>query len=177
MQDYSYDSADRLTSVQDTEAGQCVTRSYTYNADSDRTSLATAAPGAEGVCQTASPATEDYSYDPADRITSTGYTYDTQGDITTTPSADAGGSGDLTASYYANDMLASQNQDGQSITWRSTRRRAGTAPTRKTGSPIQITTAAAPTPSWVSAATAAGLATSATPMACSPHRSRPPASP
>ena len=60
VQDYSYDSADRLSSVQDTEAGQCVTRSYTYNADSDRTSLATAAPGAEGLCQTASPATEDY---------------------------------------------------------------------------------------------------------------------
>lgn len=151
VQDYSYDSADRLSSVQDTEAGQCVTRSYTYNADSDRTSLATAAPGAEGVCQTASPATEDYSYDPADRITSTGYTYDTQGDITTTPSADAGGSGDLTASYYANDMLASQNQDGQSITWGldptqsrySSYAQGGTTYTNHYSS-------SASTPSWVS---------------------------
>ena len=57
--------------------------------------------------------TDDETYDSADRVTSTGYAYDTQGDITTTPSANAGGTGNLTASYYANDMLASQTQNGQ----------------------------------------------------------------
>lgn len=113
----AYDKDNRLTSVQDTEAGQCTTRTYTYNANSDRTSLATAAPGTGGVCQTTGPTTENYSYDSGDRLINAGYAYDTQGDITTTPSVDAGGTGILTSTYYATDMLASQTQNGQAITW------------------------------------------------------------
>lgn len=116
-QAYTYDKANRLSTVQDTLSGQCITRTYGYNADSNRTSLATAAPGTGGVCQTANPVTVTSSYDSADRITDTGYTYDTQGDITTTPSAGAGGNGNLTATYYANNMLASQTQNGQTDTW------------------------------------------------------------
>jgi RHS repeat-associated protein len=116
-QAFTYDKADRLSTVQDTAAAQCTTRSYTYNADSDRTAQATAAPGTGGVCQTGSPVTTNHTYDSADRVTNTGYTYDTQGDITTTPAADAGGSGNLTATYYANDMLASQTQNGQATSW------------------------------------------------------------
>lgn len=57
------------------------------------------------------------SYDSAGRDTNAGYAYDAQGDITTTPSADAGGSGNLTAAYNANDMLASQTQGSQSESW------------------------------------------------------------
>jgi YD repeat-containing protein len=116
-QAYSYDNADRLTSVQDTKAGQCTTRTYAYTASSDRTSVATAAPGSGGVCTTASPSTENYTYDSADRLTNTGYTYDTQGDITATPSVDSGGNGTLNATYYANDMLASQGQASQAFSW------------------------------------------------------------
>jgi RHS repeat-associated protein len=116
-QTYGYDNDDRLASVQDTESGQCTTRSYTYNADSDRTALATASPGSGGACSTANPTTTSYTYDSADRLTDSGYTFDTQGDITSAPSADSGGNGSLTATYYANDMLASQTQDGQTITW------------------------------------------------------------
>jgi RHS repeat-associated protein len=70
-----------------------------------------------GTCQSATGTTTSWTYDSADRATSTGYTYDTQGDITTTPSADAGGSGSLTASYYANDMLAAQAQEGDTVSW------------------------------------------------------------
>lgn len=114
---YSYDAADRLTSVQDTVNSQCTTRAYSYDADSNRTSLLTFAPDTDGSCQTSSGTTTSWTYDSADRITSTGYTYDTQGDITTTPSADANGSGNLTATYYANDMLASQTQNGATIAW------------------------------------------------------------
>jgi YD repeat-containing protein len=114
---YTYDNADRLTSVQDTNAGQCTTRTYAYNAGSDRTSLATAAPASSGACQTANPTTENYTYDSADRLNNSGYTYNTQGDITTTPSVDAGGTADLTATYYANDMLASQTQAGKTMSW------------------------------------------------------------
>jgi RHS repeat-associated protein len=116
-QAYSYDNADRITGVQDALAGQCTTRTYVYNANSDRTSLATAAPASGGSCQTSGPTTKTWSYDSADRVTNSGYTYDTQGDITTTPSADAGGSGNLTATYFANDMLHSQAQNGTTLTW------------------------------------------------------------
>jgi RHS repeat-associated protein len=116
-QAYTYDKADRLSTTQDTLSGQCATRTYTYNANSDRTLLATAPPGTGGACQTTNPVSIGHSYDSADRLTNTGYTYDSQGDITTTPSSDAGGSGNLTATYYANDMLGSQSQNGQTITW------------------------------------------------------------
>jgi RHS repeat-associated protein len=116
-QSYTYDNADRLTGVQDTEAGQCVTRVYTYDTDSNRTRLARYAPNSDGSCQNSTGTTTTTPYDSADRDTSTGYAYDTQGDITTTPSADAGGSGNLAATYYANNMLASQTQSGSTITY------------------------------------------------------------
>lgn len=116
-QTYNNDNDNRLTSVQDIEAGECTTRTYTYNANSDRTSLVTAKPGPNGACTAANPSNETYTYDSADRLTNSGYTYDTLGDITTTPSDDAGGSGDLTATYYDDGMLASQSQSGQTSTW------------------------------------------------------------
>jgi RHS repeat-associated protein len=109
---YTYDNDDRLTNVQDTESGQCTTRAYTYNADSDRTSLTASAPAFDGSCQTTTSSTEDFSYDAADRLINTGYAYDTQGDITTTPSVDAGGGGPLTSTYYTSGMLDSQYQGG-----------------------------------------------------------------
>ena len=116
-QNYSYDTADRLTGVQDTEAGQCATRSYNYDADSNRTSLLSYSPATGGACQNTTGTTGNYSYDSADRPTNSGYAYDTQGDLTTTPSADAGGKGNLSATYYANDMLATQAQNGQTMSW------------------------------------------------------------
>ena len=114
----SYDTADRLTSVQDTDAGSCTTRAYGYDADSNRSSLATYAAASSGGCQsTTAASSETYAYDTADRLqssttagTTSTYAYDTQGDITTTPSVDAGGSGNLTASYFANGMLDTQTQ-------------------------------------------------------------------
>ena len=115
---YGYDNADRLKTVQDTSAGQCTTRAYTYDTDSNRTSLTTYTPGAGGVCQANSGSTTTTdAYDTADRMTNAGYAYDTQGNIITTPSADAGGNGDLTATYYANNMLASQTQNGVTSSW------------------------------------------------------------
>jgi RHS repeat-associated protein len=116
-QSFTYDNDDRLTSVDDTQAGQCTTRSYAYDADSNRTGLTTGAPSVDGSCQTSSTTTEAYSYDAADRLTNSGYSYDTQGDTTATPSVDAGGTGDATASYFANSMLASQDQGGDEETW------------------------------------------------------------
>lgn len=121
---YGYDTADRLTSVADTQSGSCTKRVYGYDADSNRTSLTTYAAAAGGACQSSSGTAETYSYDAADRLlsstiggTATTYGYDTQGDVTATPSADAGGSGTLTAAYYANGMLSSQTQSGTTYSW------------------------------------------------------------
>lgn len=114
---YSYDAADRLSAVADRQSGQCTTRAYGYDADSNRTNLTTSPPNPDGTCQTGTGTAVNHAYDASDRITDAGYTYDTLGDITTTPSADAGGSGDLTAGYYANGMLASQSQAGGTSSW------------------------------------------------------------
>lgn len=109
-QGYGYDAVDRLTNVTDKQATQCTTRSYGYDVDSNRTSATTAAPAANGACQSTGSTTVSSSYDSADRLTNTGYAYDALGRTTTTPSADAGGAGDLTGTYFANDLTATQTQ-------------------------------------------------------------------
>ncbi|MFC1431562.1 DNRLRE domain-containing protein [Streptacidiphilus sp. N1-3] len=116
-QTYTYDAADRLSTVADVQNGQCTTRGYAYDADSDRTALNTGAPAADGSCQSAAGTSTTHSYDSADRVTDTGYSYDTDGNTTTTPAADTAGGGDLTATYYVNDMLAGQTQGGVSTHW------------------------------------------------------------
>jgi len=117
QQNYTYDNDDRLTNVADTQNGQCTTRSYGFDADSNRTAATTASPAADGSCQTADSTTATSTYDAADRLTNPGYTYDTQGNTTTTPSVDAEGNGDLTATYFVDDMVASQSQGSATMTF------------------------------------------------------------
>ncbi|HEY8816496.1 MAG TPA: RHS repeat-associated core domain-containing protein [Candidatus Dormibacteraeota bacterium] len=108
---YAYDKAGRLTQAEETPAASsCTTRSYSYEADSNRTALTTHAPGAGGACEPNSAGTkQSYSYDTGDRLLATGLTYDNFGRITSLPAADAGGN-TLTTSYFSNDMVASQSQ-------------------------------------------------------------------
>lgn len=122
---YAYDADNRLTSVNDDQDGQCTVDDYSYDADSNRTAATAYSPSSSGACQTSTGTAETYSYDAADRLLDTSvagasandYVYDTQGDITDTPSVDAGNSGDLTATYFANDMTATQTQDGDTKSW------------------------------------------------------------
>ena len=112
-QGYKYDTAGRLTQVQDTPAGLgCTTRLYGYDADSNRTSETARVPGAGGVCASEGGTTVSHTYDPADRLKDTGATYDPFADTTSLPAADAGGTV-LTGSYYVNGRTASQTQNGQ----------------------------------------------------------------
>jgi RHS repeat-associated protein len=105
---YTYDKAGRLTSGQETpQGGQCTTRAYTYDADSNRTAMTTTAPGVSGVCATSNGTTQGYEYDTADRLK--GPTYDSWGRITGLPAAYAGGNA-LATRYFTNDMVASQSQ-------------------------------------------------------------------
>jgi len=111
---YSYDMVGRLTQVRDApRGGPCTTRTYSYDADSNRTALVTRSPGAGGACDTTSAGTtQNYSYDAGDRLLGTGLTYDNYGRITSLPSGYAGGGGALTTSYFSNNMVATQTQDG-----------------------------------------------------------------
>jgi RHS repeat-associated protein len=123
---YAYDNAGRLTTFQDDGAGTgCVTRTYgfgsTYSGKaSDRTSLTTYTPNADGSCQTATGGTtKTWTYDSADRPTTVGYTYDSLGRTTTVPAADTQlpTAGNLTATYNVNDLVHTLTSGGATSTY------------------------------------------------------------
>ena len=119
-QDYSYDNLGRLRSVLDTVAGQCSSRIYTYDKDSNRLSKKVRSPGAGGTCPSSGGTVTNSAYDAADRLTTSGVTYDTLGRIAAIPpshaSALAGGGG-LSTTYSANDMPRTQTQDDVTKGW------------------------------------------------------------
>jgi RHS repeat-associated protein len=120
-QAYAYDNAGRLTQVQNTPAGKgCTTRIYAYDEDTNRLNLTTREPNTKGECAsegTSSETHEPHLYDSADRLADPGVSYNTFGDITALPPADAGGGNldELTNTYYVDNQLASQTQEGQTI--------------------------------------------------------------
>lgn len=116
-QSYRYDQAGRLTTVQDTPARQgCSTRLYGFNANSNRTSLTSRDPNADGSCATSGGTTASSNYDTADRITDVGYRYDSLGRTLVVPAAHARDT-ELTAAYYSNDLVHSLTQGVATKTW------------------------------------------------------------
>jgi RHS repeat-associated protein len=111
---YTFDGIGRLTKVQEnTFAGGCATRIYGFDGSSNRTTSASYAPDVNGDCQTGTPAyTTTGDYDAAGRIRDPGYAYDTLGRTLTTPQTDAGprAAGDLSATFHADDMVATLSQ-------------------------------------------------------------------
>ena len=112
---YIYDAAGRLTEVQEIPAGKgCKTRTYAYEEESNRTSLTSREPGAEGKCASEGGTTETHTYDSANRLTDTGVEYETFGNTTKLPAADSGGAGmEITSSYYVDNQVATQTQNGE----------------------------------------------------------------
>jgi RHS repeat-associated protein len=131
-QQFGYDNDGRLASTQDTVLDSllgtsCTTRVYGSDRNSNRTGLTSypddGSDPINGHCNTAgTPTTWTGSYDQADRLTNTGYSYDTLGRTTGVPAADvvgigshAGTTGALSIGYYSNDLVASQAQGGRTL--------------------------------------------------------------
>ncbi len=112
---YGYDVTGRLTQVQETPVGKsCVTRVYGYDEESDRTSLTSRPPTSEGKCANEGGTTETHKYDPADRLIDNGVSYETFGNTTKLPGADAGGPEmEIKTEYYVDNQVATQTQDGK----------------------------------------------------------------
>ncbi len=107
---YTYDSAGRLTQVQETPAGEgCTTRAYSYGEDGERTRLATSKPGSEGKCTSENPVVEAHTYDSADQMTDEGITYEPFGDTTKLSASDADGQA-ITSEYYLDSQVYKQTQ-------------------------------------------------------------------
>ncbi|GAA3117405.1 RHS repeat-associated protein [Kribbella aluminosa] len=134
---YSYDSAGRLTQVNDrtaaasgidvedpAQAPACVTRTYGFDANDNRLTKATAPAAADGSCSTSGATTTTRAFDTADRpitgANGTGnYVYDALGRTVTLPAADAPrpANGNVTMSYYDNDLARSIAQNGTTTTF------------------------------------------------------------
>ncbi|WP_280880315.1 RHS repeat-associated core domain-containing protein [Streptomyces pseudovenezuelae] len=109
-QAYAYDAAGRLTQVQDTSTdAYCTTRTYTYDKNSNRKSLASATGTVGNDCTTSGATTTAYSYDTADRLVNAGYVYDAFGRTTSRPGA--------TLAYFTNDMIQQQTAGSRRQTW------------------------------------------------------------
>jgi RHS repeat-associated protein len=109
--EYAYDRLGRLKTARETLiGGSCTTRTYEYDKDSNRTAMAMI-PGVAGTCSSSGGTARSYSYDSADRLLATGLTYDDFGRITSLPGEFVGGK-TLSTTYFSNDMVATQTQDG-----------------------------------------------------------------
>ena len=119
---YTYDPAGRLAQVQEIPAGEgCKTRIYGYDEDSNRTTETTREPGTEGKCASEGGSTDRHTYDSANSLADPGVTYETFGNTTKLPAADAGGkepSEGLTSEYYLDGQVLKQEQGEQKIEYK-----------------------------------------------------------
>ncbi len=115
-ENYTYDTSGRLTEVQETPTGKpCTTRLYTYDEESNRTSMTTRQSSNE-TCPTEGGTTEHHTYDEANRLTDEGITYETFGNTAKLPATDAG-QYELTSTYYVDGQVASQTQHEKTLAY------------------------------------------------------------
>jgi DNA-binding beta-propeller fold protein YncE len=112
-ENYTYDNLGRLTETQETPAGKdCKSRLYGYDEESNRTSETTRESSTE-TCATEGGTTEIHSYDIANRLVDSGVEYETFGNTTKMPAADAGH--EIVSTYYLDNQVATQKQNEQSF--------------------------------------------------------------
>ncbi|MFF3093320.1 RHS repeat-associated core domain-containing protein [Streptomyces cyaneofuscatus] len=109
-QTYRYDAAGRLVTVQDTTDTVCTRRAYGFDGRTNRTTVTTATAAAGEDCPTGGGTATTTTYDSADRLNATGYTYDAFGRTTALP-------GGVTVGYYANDMARQETSGTRRQTW------------------------------------------------------------
>ncbi|MFF4302361.1 DNRLRE domain-containing protein [Streptomyces sp. NPDC001601] len=108
---YTYDAAGRLTRADDTDPdGACTRRDFTFDANTNRTALATSVSDVGAACTSTGATSTSYSYDSADRLTTTGTVYDAFGRTTTQASG-------ATLGYYTNDLVHQQTSGTSQQTW------------------------------------------------------------
>ncbi len=113
-ENYVYDKAGRLTETQETPTGKgCKSRLYAYNEESDRTSETTRESATE-TCASTGGTTQTYSYDEANRLIDSGVEYETFGNTTKVPAADAE-EHELTSTYYVDGQVATQKQNEETL--------------------------------------------------------------
>ncbi|WP_254374883.1 DNRLRE domain-containing protein [Streptomyces sp. A3M-1-3] len=110
-QEYTYDKLGRLTRTDDTAAdGTCTRRGYTFDNNTNRTTLATSTSAPGSACTDTGATTVNSTYDSADRLIATGVSYDAFGRTSTQASG-------ATIGYYANDLARRQTTGTQRQTW------------------------------------------------------------
>ena len=153
-QEYSYDKAGRLVRTKDIEGGDCTTRVYSFDANTNRTTLITHEPGEGGACGTGSAGTtQNYSYDTGDRLTGEGIAYDDFGRITSLPGNYAGGSA-LETGYFSNDRTQTQAQGGITNTYHldaALRQRQRVRTGSQAGTEIYHYAGPSDSPAWIDA--------------------------
>ncbi|QNA75393.1 RHS repeat-associated core domain-containing protein [Streptomyces sp. So13.3] len=160
-QAFSYDKAGRLSEVQDTStAAICTTRSYTFDKNTNRKSVASATAAVNADCSPTGGTSTPYTYDSADRLVNSGYGYDAFGRTTSAPGA--------TLAYFTNDMVQQETFGTQRQTWamdsalrfRSWTTEANNAGTwTQTGSKINHYDSDGDNPRWIIEDTATGALT------------------
>jgi streptogramin lyase len=111
-EEYGYDTVGRLTEVHETPVGEyCKTRLYEYEAESNRTKETTREPNSTKECATEGGTEEKHTYDEANRLTDSGITYDSLGNVIKLPSGDAEGHA-LESTFYVDNAVATQTQNG-----------------------------------------------------------------
>ncbi|MFE4653637.1 DNRLRE domain-containing protein [Streptomyces sp. NPDC056707] len=160
-QTYRYDKAGRLVRAEDdTVDSVCITRSYTLDKNANRKTLATSAAEPGLACTSTGATTTSHTYDSADRLADSGYTYDAFGRTAASPGT--------TLAYYTNDLVRQQTAGSQRQTWTldsQLRFRGWTVETNATGSWAQTQSklnhysSDADTPRWTVEATTTGTVT------------------
>ncbi|MFD0314866.1 DNRLRE domain-containing protein [Streptomyces flavalbus] len=107
-QEYTYDAAGRLTRTDDSQAGVTTHRAYTFDNNTNRTSLTTTIDDLDGGTPASDTVTS--TYDSADRLIATGTVYDAYGRTT----AQANGAQNA---YYANDLVRQITANSKRTTW------------------------------------------------------------
>jgi DNA-binding beta-propeller fold protein YncE len=115
-EEYTYDEAGRLTQVNETPAGKdCKTRMYVYDEESNR-ATETARESSTETCAKTGGASEEHSYDEANRLIDSGVEYEAFGNQTKIPAADAGAH-EIIASFYADNQVAVQKQNEETTNY------------------------------------------------------------